>query len=216
MKNTIMKPCDTKARILDSAEQMFAHSGYNNTSMRSLAAAAGVNLASANYHFGSKGKLLEAVFEWRILPLNKIRQSLMHSVLEKAEQQQKLPLAKDLLKAFFEPTLEFRNSSPGARAFIGLVSRSLSEPDKAVRSCFLKLVKPNFEQLFEALKIALPNVPADILKARLQLSVGTMSYALSVNVSEELTANDMTVTDINQPLIQQLQIYVLAGLEAPL
>jgi AcrR family transcriptional regulator len=211
-----MSPCDTKMRILDSAEHMFSQNGYNNTSMRSLAASAGVNLASANYHFGSKDKLLEAVIERRILPLNQIRQTLMNSALRQAEQQQTLPLAKDLLNAFFKPTLDFRNSSTGARAFVGLVSRSLSEPDKAVRSCFLKLVKPNFEQLFEALKIALPHLPAEILKARLQLSVGTMSYALSMNVSEELTANEMTVTDINQPLIQQLQIYILAGLEAPL
>lgn len=211
-----MNPCDTKNRILDSAEQMFAQNGYNNTSMRSLAAAAGVNLASANYHFGSKDKLLEAVVKRRLLPLNQIRQTLIDSVLNQAAQQQKLPSAKDLLKAFFEPTLEFRNSSSGARAFVGLVSRSLSEPDKAVRSCFLKLVRPNFEQLFEALKIALPHLPEEILKARLQLSVGTMSYALSVNVSEQLTAKEMTVTDINQSLIQQLQIYILAGLEAPI
>lgn len=211
-----MNHCDTKTRILDCAEQMFARNGYSNTSMRALATAAGVNLASANYHFGSKDKLLEAIIERRLLPLNQIRQERINAVLEQAQQQQASPLANDILKAFFEPTLEFRNSSLGARAFVSLVSRSLSEPDHAVRSCFLQFVKPNFQQLFEALQIALPHLPPDILKARLQLSVGTMSYALSMNVSEKLTTNEMSVTDINQPLIQQLQIYILAGLEAPL
>lgn len=211
-----MAPCDTKNRILDCAELMFSSKGYGSTSMRALATKAGVNLASANYHFGSKDKLLQAVIERRMQPLNKNRQRRMRAVLDRARQRQTRPATADLLKAFFEPTLEFRNSSPGARAFVSLVSRSLSEPDQAVRSCFLKQVKPNFEQLFDALQLALPHLPPEILKARLQLSVGTMSYALSMNVSEQLTTNEMSVTDINQPLIQQLQTYVLAGLEAPL
>lgn len=211
-----MSQCDTKTKILDCAEQMFADKGYGNTSMRALAAKAGVNLASANYHFGSKDKLLQAVIERRIVPLNQIRKQRLDVVMGRAHQQNSPPTATDLVNAFFEPTFEFRNSCPGARAFVSLVSRSLSEPDTSVRSCFLAAVRPNINQLFEYLQIALPHIPTEILKARLQLSVGTMSYALSMNVSEELTAQEMSVVDINQPLINEVLKYILAGLEAPL
>lgn len=211
-----MTHCDTKTKILDCAEQMFAHKGYGNTSMRALATEAGVNLASANYHFGSKDKLLQAVIERRIGPLNQIRQQRLAAVMDRARQQQMPPTATDLVNAFFKPTFEFRNSCPGARAFISLVSRSLSEPDTSVRICFLAAVRPNINQLFEALQVALPHIPTDILKARMQLSVGTMSYALSMNVSEELTAREMSVVDVNQPLINEVLKYILAGLEAPL
>ena len=211
-----MSCCDTKIRILDCAEQMFANHGYTNTSMRSLAQQAGVNLASANYHFGTKDNLLRAVIERRIIPLNKIRQKRIDEVMVRAQQENTLPETADLIKAFFEPTLEFRNSCTGAKAFIGLVSRSISEPDKTVRSCFLEFVKPSVNHKFEMLRLALPHIPAEILKARLMLSVGTMSYALSMNISEQLTAQDMSATGTNQLLLQQLHTYVLAGLEAPI
>ncbi|MEC9262881.1 MAG: helix-turn-helix domain-containing protein, partial [Pseudomonadota bacterium] len=44
----------TKARIIEAAEYLFALQGYGQTSMREITARADVNLASVNYHFGSK------------------------------------------------------------------------------------------------------------------------------------------------------------------
>ena len=54
---------DTKARILDAAERLFADNGYSATSLRDITNEAGVNLAAVNYHFGSKEALLSAVLE---------------------------------------------------------------------------------------------------------------------------------------------------------
>ena len=58
----------TKERILDAAERLFAERGFAATSLRSITAAAGVNLAAVNYHFRSKEALLEAVFTRRLGP----------------------------------------------------------------------------------------------------------------------------------------------------
>ena len=52
---------DTKERILDVAERLFADHGYATTSLRDITTEADVNLASVNYHFGSKDALLIAV-----------------------------------------------------------------------------------------------------------------------------------------------------------
>ncbi|MHC4352523.1 MAG: TetR family transcriptional regulator, partial [Planctomycetota bacterium] len=41
-----------RGRLLDSAEQLFAERGFDGTSIRDLAAAAGCNIASVNYYFG--------------------------------------------------------------------------------------------------------------------------------------------------------------------
>ena len=59
---------DTKERILDAAERLFAAHGFGETSMRALTAAAGVNLAAANYHFGSKDGVLRAILLRRLEP----------------------------------------------------------------------------------------------------------------------------------------------------
>ncbi len=45
---------ETKTKILDVAEQLFASHGFAETSLRGITAKAEVNLASVNYHFGSK------------------------------------------------------------------------------------------------------------------------------------------------------------------
>lgn len=49
-------------QILDKAEQLFAEKGYEGTTVRDIAEFAGVNLAMISYYFGSKEKLLEALF----------------------------------------------------------------------------------------------------------------------------------------------------------
>jgi TetR/AcrR family transcriptional regulator, regulator of cefoperazone and chloramphenicol sensitivity len=51
----------TKQRLLASASALFAEHGFHGTTMRDIAARAGVNLASSNYHYGSKKALYLAV-----------------------------------------------------------------------------------------------------------------------------------------------------------
>jgi AcrR family transcriptional regulator len=54
----------TRRRLLDAAGACFAARGFRGATMREIAARAGVNLAAANYHFGSKQALyLEVVRE---------------------------------------------------------------------------------------------------------------------------------------------------------
>lgn len=48
---------DTKKKIMETARILFAHHGFEGTSVRDIAKAAEVNVASVNYHFSSKEKL---------------------------------------------------------------------------------------------------------------------------------------------------------------
>lgn len=45
---------DTKARIASAARELFVEHGYKGTTVRAIAAAAGVDSALISYHFGSK------------------------------------------------------------------------------------------------------------------------------------------------------------------
>ena len=53
----------TRARILDAALPRFAAQGYAGTSVRTLADAAGVNVATLAWHFGDKEGLYRACVE---------------------------------------------------------------------------------------------------------------------------------------------------------
>jgi AcrR family transcriptional regulator len=56
---------EKQLQILDNAERLFADKGYDGTSVRDIADEAGVNVAMISYYFGSKEKLLEALFNHR-------------------------------------------------------------------------------------------------------------------------------------------------------
>jgi AcrR family transcriptional regulator len=59
---------DTRAAILASARELFAASGYAGTSMRAVAAAAGVDAALVHHYFGAKDDLFLAALQVRVDP----------------------------------------------------------------------------------------------------------------------------------------------------
>jgi len=60
-----MEYSDKQVQIMETAENLFAEKGFNGTSVRDIAEKAHVNLAMISYYFGSKEKLLEALFAFR-------------------------------------------------------------------------------------------------------------------------------------------------------
>jgi AcrR family transcriptional regulator len=58
---------DTRRRIVAAATEQFASAGYLATTMRSIAAAAGVSVASIELAFGSKARLLKAAIDVAIV-----------------------------------------------------------------------------------------------------------------------------------------------------
>jgi len=211
-----MTQTDTKTRILDCAERLFAREGYHATSLRTLTKEAEVNLASVNYHFGGKEALLQAVLERHLLPLNAIRRDKINSVLEQARNRSTAPETEELLRAFVIPTFDFRDSAPGARDFVTMIGRAMNEPDATVRNAFLILIIPLFKEFFAALRLALPQLPPAVLLARLQYSMGALSQALHTGKDDAAQHFDIPVTLNNQERINQLLNFMQAGLEAPL
>ena len=57
---------EKQLQIIDTAQRLFSLKGFDGTSVRDIAEEAGVNVAMISYYFGSKEKLLEAIFEIKI------------------------------------------------------------------------------------------------------------------------------------------------------
>jgi AcrR family transcriptional regulator len=53
----------TRALILDTALRLFEEQGYERTTMRAIAAAAGVSVGNAYYYFDSKERLIQAFYD---------------------------------------------------------------------------------------------------------------------------------------------------------
>jgi len=59
---------DTRNVILATARRMFADAGYDKTSVRELAAEAGVDPAMIRHYFGSKAELFRVTMAWPFEP----------------------------------------------------------------------------------------------------------------------------------------------------
>ena len=60
---------DTKDQIIAAASKVFARDGFEAASLREILRDAGVNPASAHYHFGSKEAVYRHTVERWIVPL---------------------------------------------------------------------------------------------------------------------------------------------------
>ena len=82
-----MEFSEKQMQIMEVAEDLFAEKGFNGTSIRDIAERAQVNLAMVSYYFGSKEKLLEALFAYRgesmKVKLEGIVEKPGHTALEK-------------------------------------------------------------------------------------------------------------------------------------
>jgi len=68
---------EKQLKILAVAEQLFATRGFDGTSVRDIAEASDVNVAMISYYFGSKEKLLQAIFLRRTETLSEKIEALL-------------------------------------------------------------------------------------------------------------------------------------------
>ncbi len=61
---------DKKLAILAAAENVFSRRGIDAASVREISKEANINIAMISYYFGSKEKLVENLFSWRIAKFN--------------------------------------------------------------------------------------------------------------------------------------------------
>jgi len=203
---------DTKQRLLDAAERLFAQAGFHATSLRAITGEAGANLAAVSYHFGSKEGLMEAVIDRRLTPLNAERIAALEAALAAAEAQGRPPEAREVLSAFIAPTLRLRQG--GSADFIALVGRMVSETDDTLRRIFVGRMEPFRRRIFDALKLALPYVSVDILNWRLHFTIGAMAHTMFMVNKHPFPGEAPTEPD-TEGLLDLLLPYVTAGMEAP-
>ncbi|KAB2974070.1 MULTISPECIES: TetR/AcrR family transcriptional regulator [unclassified Streptomyces] len=72
----------TRERILDAAREEFSERGYEKTSVRGIAKAAGVDSALVHHYFGTKEQVFEAAVEVALVPALKARDAVLAAPLD--------------------------------------------------------------------------------------------------------------------------------------
>lgn len=144
----------TRKRILDAAERLFAQRGFHGVSIRDVTGEAGVDVALANYHFGSKFGLLEAVFMRRAEILNAERLAMLDAVLEAGRRSP--PTLEEIIDAFTHPLLD-RSARGGAgwKSWFALVAE-VNNSTEFGGVLMSKTFDPVVQRFIEAMRRALP------------------------------------------------------------
>lgn len=205
------RPGDTRARILDAAERLFAERGFEGASMRALARAASASLSSTNYHFGTKEALVEAVLRRRAEPLNAIR-------LERLDEAERLAEAdavsiERILDAFVRPLVEMRAANDARRAEPGwLAARLFSDPAPFIVRMRAELFREVDERFLAALARALPRSDRREIEIAYQLTNGLLIHFASGRLKlDDANANSQTEQE-ETPLLRALLDFAGAGL----
>ena len=214
--NEVRGPAATKDRILDAAEGLFMEHGFEATSLRSITAAASVNLAAVNYHFGSKEELFQAVLTRRLDPMNQRRLALLDRFERDATPA---PLSCErIVVALFVPALELaRNPELGGKNFLRLLGRAYADPAPFIRRFLSEQYAQMIGRFKAAFGRALPHLPKKELSWRLHFIMGALSYTLAGTDALKLIAElNPKETANDEVLLRRLAPFLLAGLKAPL
>jgi AcrR family transcriptional regulator len=215
-----MKPeqtASTRDRILDTAEQVFMSLGYDGASMRLITRDAGVNLAAANYHFGSKEALFHAVLRRRLDGLNQERMRVLDELETKAAGAPLKP--SQIVDAFFGTLLRTAvEPGKGGQIFLRLIGRTLTEPGEFIRTVLSQEFAGVLERYKQALFRALPDVPKEEIVWRFHFMLGATSYAIAGTDTLRLVTDWQTGEPDNDIglLLPRLMSFLLGGLRAPL
>src|SRR6185437_15880575 len=101
-KGQAMATDQTRTAILVAAERLYAERGFGDVTLRDIVAAADVNLAAVNYHFGSKDELIAELFVTRSLALNRERLTELRAAEEAGGGRAPIDA---VLRALVGPTL---------------------------------------------------------------------------------------------------------------
>jgi AcrR family transcriptional regulator len=201
---------ETRDRLLDEAERLFGERGIPEVSLREITSAADANIASVNYHFGSKDGLVRELFARRMGPLNEERLRLLKD-LQAASGEGPPPL-EGILRAFAGPTLRTARRAPN---FMMLAARYHLETRA---QCTEILHSPGFHELVslmrEMLLCAFPNSQESSIWLAVHFFVGMMLHTwIGAHAMEELSGGIARWDDVEE-MIDQLVTFGTAGFRA--
>ena len=126
----------TRQKLLTAACEVFAENGFKNTTVRDICNRAEVNVAAINYHFGSKEKLYEAVWEYANNLAVKNRVNFLD--LEGTSDPEKR------IRIFIKTLLENILNQDRPEWDFRIVAHEMMEPTAAFNTIIEKMIRPSF------------------------------------------------------------------------
>jgi AcrR family transcriptional regulator len=177
---------DTKAAILAAARTRFAAIGFSRTSVRSIAAEAGVDPALVHHYFGTKDELFLAALELPVDPRKVLIPAIASGGLD--------GVAERMLRAFLSVW-----DDPEIRVRLVAVFRGVmdAEGERLLREGFMPVV---LEPVGRALGIDRPELRMPLVASQI-VGLILLRYVIGVEPLASLSGDD--VVAIYAPTVQR-------------
>lgn len=201
---------DTKLAVFAAAERLFALHGFAAVSVRDITAAAGVNLASVNYHFGSKDAPLFEIFRRRTAEMNRERARMLHEANDRHEGR---PPIREILAALMIPPLRW-GQDESRQVSVQFMIRARSEGTEDMREA-LRTDVSHLHRFADALRAARPDLPAEDVFWRLHFVLGMMHNNRFAEFDRlHILSDGLTREGDTEALLQRMLDFAEAGFRA--
>jgi AcrR family transcriptional regulator len=197
-------------RLIEAAEELFCSRGFNETSVRDIAAAAGCNIASVNYYFGGKENLYLEVWRRRLAELRDVRLASIERVMSKDSQPQLEELLRSYANSFIEPLVEGGRSE----RLVSLMAREMVDPHLPHDMLFKDMIMPVMGAFTQALRRICPWLGIDQTRLVILSVVGQlMQTVLSKGVFEQEEQSGAPKLDLDT-MVEHIVRFSAAGIRA--
>ena len=198
----------TRKRLLDAAEALFADYGFSVVTVREIAARADANLGAIPYHFGTKENLFKYVMLRRIQPIRSERERRLREL-----EASGTPVdTGKLLEILLDPALRGSRQNDQFRKLVG---RSATDPTPEVRAILDEIYDVRTLHLIRKLRESLPNLPDEEFYWRLMCVYGVMFYVQAdTGRIQSVAGKDFKTSEVKTALKYVLP-FLEAGLLAP-
>ena len=201
---------DTKNRLLDSAEGLFAESGFDGVSARDITKLANCNVASINYYFSSKENLYNEVCRRRLNALRDIRIASINKIMAAGATEITLEdLFREFSHAFLAPLMEY----PKGRAFLKLMTREMLYPHMPAGMCAEEMIMPVFTLLLEAVEKICPDLTKEQAMWSIYSLIAQLVHAVHMKTMMGGCLKGMPVFDVTRA-VNHIVSFTAAGVRS--
>jgi AcrR family transcriptional regulator len=205
---------NTRRELILAAMRLMAEKGIAGVSLRSVNMAAGAkNSSAAHYHFSSRLGLVEAIVETLERHVARVRSPLLEKL--RARSNSEAPSAREVIEAAYGPFMGLMFDPEYGLPSIKFLSRLIVDTGPEMRVLANAFTAPLAHEVFDLLRLALPELPPRVLKMRILFSLINLINGMSDVLALETSPFGDMSTPGSLAAAHFFIEYITAGISAP-
>src|SRR5919106_2186096 len=188
----------TRQRLLEATRALMAEHGEEGVTLRAITDAANANVAAVSYHFGSKEALCRATCEEAI-------GRLVEQQVAGLRQLEDDATIEEIAAAWARPVIDGMCGPPcETKSFLRILARVIADPPPELREWIASTLARGEAELIPAPRRALPRVPDDELRFRVECAASVFHFMSTGNMRAQVGTK-------SEADVERLLIPVIAG-----